>query len=147
VAGANCHFCTFKLGSAWFGIAVDRVQEVISSPSITSVPLAPHAVAGLSNLRGQIVTVIDLGVHLGIPQPSGSSSGIMVLVRGKNLLVGLLVNEIGEVVEAPEAEMEPAPDNLHARLRKSVPSVCKLPQSLLHVLDLDCVLQVDSKAS
>lgn len=132
------HFCTFRLDRLWFGIAAERVQEVIASPAITPVPLAPRAVAGLINLRGQIVTVIDLGRCLGLDTGRAVGSPAMVVVRSEN--VGLLVHEIGDLEEAPESACEAAPDNLPAESRKWVPAVCRLPQRLLHLLDLDHVL-------
>ena len=68
---ATRRFCTFNLDRLWFGIPVERVQEVIASPAVTPVPLAPRAVTGLINLRGQIVTVIDLRRRLGFEERPG----------------------------------------------------------------------------
>jgi purine-binding chemotaxis protein CheW len=133
-------FCTFYLDDLWFGVEVARVHEVLPSPAITPVPLAPVAVAGLVNLRGQILTVIELGKRLGFePDPTGSPPA-MVVVGWENSLVGLLVDQIGEVVAAPEDVCEPAPDNLPAGSRGMVPEVCKFPLRLLHLLDLEEVL-------
>ncbi len=137
-------FCTFDLDHLWFGIAVEQVQEVIASPAITPVPLAPRAVAGLINLRGQIVTVIDPWRHLGFEgRPAPTLAAMVIVLRSENAAVGLRVDEIGEVVEAPENMFEAAPDNLPAGNRELVPRVCKFPARLLHVLDLDRVLGSD----
>jgi len=142
---AECRFCTFYLGRLWFGIAVERVQEVISAPAITPVPLAPRAFAGLINLRGQIVTVIDLLGRLGIEKSTGHKPAAIVVVRNENALVGLLVDEIGEVVEAPENTCEVAPGNLPVESQGLVPAVGKFPRRLLHLLDLNKVLGADTE--
>jgi purine-binding chemotaxis protein CheW len=132
-------FCTFNLDGLWCGIAVETVQEVISSQIITPVPLAPSNVAGLINLRGQIITVVDLRPDLGI-QAFPASALPMVVARSEGAAVALLVDAIGEVVESKEHDFEPAPGNLPAARRELVPKVCKFSEGLLHVLDLDQVL-------
>jgi len=137
--------CTFQLDHQWFGIAVERVQEVLPVPSITPVPLAPSAVAGLVNLRGQIVTVIDPRCRLGLPGRPACLSPVMVVVRSEDAVVGLLADEIGEVVEAPPEAFEAAPANLPVQLQQLVPEVCRIPGHLLHVLDLDAVLRVEAE--
>lgn len=139
---AERRFCTFHLAGLWFGIEVGRVREVVPSPTITPVPLAPIGVAGLVNLRGQILTVIDLGKRLGFEPAPAVSPPTMVVVGWKNCLVGLLVGPIGEVVTAPEDGFESAPHNLPAGSREMVREVCKFPARLLHLLDLDEVLWV-----
>jgi|SRR5208283_1601916 len=140
---SQCRFCTFYLDYLWFGIAVERVYEVIRSPDITRVPLAARAVAGLINLRGQIITVIDLRARLGFEQPPDGTLPAAVVARSEDATVGLLVDEIGEVVEALETTYEIAPDNLLAESRELVPGVYKLPNRLLHALDLDKVVGGD----
>jgi purine-binding chemotaxis protein CheW len=142
---AKCRLCTFHLNRRWFGIAVERVQEVMPAPSVTPVPLAPRGVAGLVNLRGQIVTVIDLWHGLGFRERPATGLPAMVMVRSENTLVGLLVDEISEVVAAPEETFEAAPVNLSVESQELVPKVCKLPRHLLHVLDLDRVLRSDGE--
>jgi len=137
----NRRFCTFDLDGLWFGIPVERVQEVIVSPAVTPVPLAPRAVAGLANLRGQIVTVVDPQYGLGFEERPAAMRPAMVVVRSENANVGLLVDEIGEVVEAPDNGFEAAPGNLPAGPCELVPMVCKFPQRLLHLLDLDKILR------
>lgn len=134
-------FCTFNLDGLWCGIAVERVQEVISAQIITPVPLAPPNVAGLINLRGQITSVIDLRPDLGI-QALPDSALPMVVARSGGAAVALLVDEMGEVVEATERAFEFAPGNLPAAQRVLVPKVCKFAEGLLHVLDVDQVLRV-----
>ncbi len=137
---AERRLCTFQLGDLWFGVNVQRVREVVPPPAITPVPRAPIAVAGLINLRGQILTVIDLGKWLGFEPGSAALLSTMVVAGWENSLVGLLAGQIGEVVAAPESGWETAPANLPASWREVVPEVCKFPGRLLHLLDLDKVL-------
>jgi purine-binding chemotaxis protein CheW len=141
---ADKRFCTFDLDHLWFGVAIERVQEVVASPAITPVPLAPRAVAGLINLRGQIVTVISPRHRLGFEErPAPALRATVVVVRSEKAAIGLLVDDIGEVVEAPECAFAGAPDNLPPGPRELVPRVCQFPGRLLHVLDLDRVLGGD----
>jgi len=135
--------CTFHLDNYWFGVAVEKVQEVVSAPPVTPVPLAPCGVAGLVNLRGQIVTVMDLRRRLGLPERRPAAPLTIVVVQVGKTTIGLLVDEAGEVVEAPEEMFEVSPARLPPECQKLVPKVCKLPRHLLHVLDLDCVVRGD----
>jgi purine-binding chemotaxis protein CheW len=141
----KCRLCTFHLDHRWFGVAVERVQEVMPALPVTPVPLAPCGVAGLVNLRGQIVTVIDLWRRLGFLEGPAPASPAIVLVRNENTIVGLLADGLGEVVEAPEEAFETTPANLPVESQELVPRVCKLPKYLLQVLDLDRVLRSDSR--
>src|SRR5271166_4271582 len=129
-------FCTFYLDSLWFGIEVQAVQEVLHARAITRVPLAPYAVAGLINLRGQIVTVADFRRRLGLPERPADRPPMTIVVRCENTAVGLLVDEIGEMVAAPPESFETVADMLPARLREVVTGVHKMPNGLLHVLAL-----------
>ena len=108
---AEGRFCTFYLDGLCFAIAVERVQEATFLPAITPVPLASRAVAGLSNLRGQIVTVIDLPRCLGVKARSAATLPAMLIVRSENFPVGLLVDELGEVVQVR---------NTYAKFRRAI---------------------------
>src|SRR5271165_1658891 len=101
-------FCTFYLDEVWFGLKVESVQEVLPSPAITPVPLAPHAITGLVNLRGQIVTAIDLRRRLRLAERPAVAPPAMLVVRCEDALVGLLVTGMDEVVEALESGFETA---------------------------------------
>lgn len=105
---SNCCLCTFRLRHLWFGIAVEKVQEVSWTPILTPVPLALPSVAGLVNLRGQIVTAFDLCSRLDFPQTAAALWPAMVVVRSESVQLALLVDEIGEVVEPPEDAFEAA---------------------------------------
>jgi len=131
-------WCTFVVGDGLYGIELPRVQEVLRPLPLTRVPLAPPAVVGLLNLRGQIVPAVDLRTLLRLP-PRDAAGG-MVVVRGPEGPVALVVDSIGDVRHASEVESagarmdrEPANDPLFAQ-------ALALPERLLVVLDLDPLL-------
>jgi purine-binding chemotaxis protein CheW len=130
-------FCTFYLDKLLFGVELRGVQEVIRSLEMTKVPLAPAMVSGLINLRGQIVTAVDLRRRLELePSPPGSLA-MNVVVRSEDGPVSLLVDEIGEVVEVEEATFELPPETLRGPVRSMILGVHKLNDRLLHVLDIE----------
>jgi purine-binding chemotaxis protein CheW len=133
-------FCTFSLGDLFFGIEVLKVQEVIRAQAMTRVPLAPRAIRGLINLRGQIVTAIDLRERLGLPALADGQDSMNVVVRTDEGAVSLLVDEIGDVLEADAAAYEDPPATLAAQSRELIRGVYKLPERLLLVLDTDKAL-------
>src|ERR1700722_6968228 len=101
MAGAK-QLCTFYVGKGYFGIPVEQVQEVVRPQPITPVPLAPRVVRGLINLRGQILTAIDLRSRLGLGDLSDKSKLMNVVVRTNDSPVSFLVDEIGEVIDVDE---------------------------------------------
>ncbi len=138
----SLQFCTFYLEKLLFGIELRGVQEVIRYVEMTPVPLAPEAVSGLINLRGQIVTAIDLRRRLELePRPDGSFPS-NVVARSEDGSVSLLVDEIGDVVEVNEETFEPPPETLRGTIREVLIGVHKLEGRLMHVLDADKVAMV-----
>jgi purine-binding chemotaxis protein CheW len=134
---AERQYCTFHLGGLYLGIEVTRVQEVIRHQQMTPVPLAPSLVGGLINLRGQIVTAIDLRERLGLPPRSGGRLPMNVVVRTDDGAISLLVDEIGDVVEVLPETFEGAPETLTGVARELIVGTYKLPDRLLLVLDTD----------
>jgi len=128
-------FCTFYLDSLLFGVDLQGVQEVIRNLDMTQVPLAPGVVRGLINLRGQIVTAIDLRQRLGLTAPAEGALPMNVVVRSEDGAVSLLVDEIGDVAEVDEAAFERSPETLTGPVRAMILGVYKLDGRLLHVLD------------
>jgi purine-binding chemotaxis protein CheW len=127
--------CTFYADGLYFGIDVREVQEVLQYQEMVRVPLAADVVQGLINLRGQIVTAVDLRRRLDLPQREDAVDPMNVVVRSDDGAVSLLVDEIGDVVEVQEASFEPAPENLSGRARELIEGVFKLDGQLLLVLD------------
>ena len=128
-------FCTFYLDGLYLGVGVRQVQEVIRYQEMTRVPLAPNVVSGLINLRGQIVTAIDLRRRLGLPDRPADELPMNVVVRSDDGAVSLLVDEIGDVVEVDEDTFERAPETLRGVARELIRGVYKREGELLLVLD------------
>jgi len=140
-------FCTFYIKGLLFGVEVETVQEVIRHQDMTGVPLAPSVVAGLINLRGQIVTAIDLRRRLGVRDRLEGELPMNVVVRTADGAVSLLVDEIGDVVEVEEKDFEEAPDTLGAAGRELIRGVYKLKKELLLVLDTQRSVNVSASVS
>ena len=130
-------FCTFKLDNHFLGVEVERVQEVIRYQEMTPVPLAAEAVSGLINLRGQIVTALDLRRCLGMPPRPEGKLPMNVVVRVNERAVSLLVDEIGDVLDVPASSFERAPTTVDRVDRALFTGVYKLQDQLLLVLDTD----------
>ncbi len=128
-------FCTFYLDGLLFGVELKGVQEVIRSLDVTRVPLAPDVVSGLINLRGQIVTAVDLRRRLELPPRPAGVPVMNVVVRSEDGAVSLLVDEIGDVLEVEDTSFEPPPKTLKGR--EMIRGVYKLAKRLLLVLDTE----------
>lgn len=124
-----------------------EVQEVIRWQVMTRVPLAPPAVSGLINLRGQIVTAVDLRRRLGLPDRANGVDPMNVVVRTVDGVVSLQVDEIGDVLDVPAEAFEPPPETLDERTRGLIRGVYKLPGRLLLVLDTEQVLNLEPQTS
>ena len=143
---ASQQFCTFMLHEEFFGVPVQQVQEVIRYQEMTRVPLGSEMVSGLINLRGQIVTAIDLRRCLGMPARGAGQLPMNVVVRTGDGPVSLLVDDIGDVIEVDEDALETPPETLHGPTRVMVRSVYKLPGQLLLELDIARAIAVAEAA-
>jgi len=130
-------FCTFFLNGLFFGVEVLQVQEVLRYQPMTPVPLASPVVQGLINLRGQIVTALDLRRRLELPERAAGVLPMNVIVRTGDCAVSLLVDEIGDVVEIGDDIFEKPPETLAGVARELVLGVYKLKENLLLILDTD----------
>jgi purine-binding chemotaxis protein CheW len=135
--------CTFTIDGQWFGVEVRQVQEVIRYQPMTRVPLAPRVVHGLINLRGQIVTAVDLRRRLELADRPAGRLPMNIVVRTDDGAISLLVDEVGEVVEVAESQWERAPETLTGVARALVPGAYKLSDRLLLVLDTARAVHVD----
>jgi purine-binding chemotaxis protein CheW len=136
--------CTFFVDNQFFGIEVDRVQEIIRYQEMTRVPLAPKTIGGLLSLRGQIVITIDLRERLGFEKRPEGQLPMNVLVRSDTGIESLLVDEIGDVVEVDTDTFEPPPRTLKGIARDMVRGVHKLDGRLLLLLDVNQVVSTKS---
>jgi purine-binding chemotaxis protein CheW len=137
-------FCTFFLDGLFFGVEVGQVQEVIRYQEMTRVPLAPRVVRGLINLRGQIVTAIDLRRRLELGERPGDQLPMNVVVRTDDGPMSLLVDEIGDVLEVAEESFERPPETLKGVSRQLIRGAYKLKDRLLLTLDTDKAVQVSA---
>lgn len=133
-------FASFVVGELLLGIEVERVQEVTGMTDLTPVPLAPPAVRGVLNLRGQIVTAIDLRQCLDLGDGLDRERLVNLILRTPDGCTSLLVDEVGDVVEANDDDFELPPATLRGRLRELIRGAYKLDGRLLLVLDTDRVL-------
>ncbi|QDU21969.1 chemotaxis protein CheW [Urbifossiella limnaea] len=130
-------FCTFLLAGHHFGVDVTSVQEIIRAQEMTRVPLTAPVVRGLINLRGQIVTALDLRRRLGLPDRPDGDPPVNVVVRTDDGAVSLLVDEIGDVLDVPESAFEQSPETLTGPARGLIRGAYKLDGRLLLILDTD----------
>jgi len=135
-------FCTFSLNGLFFGVEVLQVQEVLRYQQMTRVPLASPTVRGLINLRGQIVTALDLRRRLDFPDRAADLNPMNVVVRTGDGAVSLLVDEIGDVVEIADDIFEPPPETLTGVARELVLGIYKLKERLLLILDTEKTVTV-----
>jgi purine-binding chemotaxis protein CheW len=140
-------FCTFLVDGLYFGIEVLLVQEVIRFQEMTRVPLAHPAIKGLINLRGQIVTAIDLRRRLDLPDRLPGSLPMNVVVRTADGAVSLLVDEIGDVVNVEPGAFERSPETLSGIARELISGVCKLKERLLLVMDTEKAVGLSGMAA
>ena len=139
-------FCTFYLDGLFFGVEVQKVQEVIRYQEMTRVPLAAQVVSGLINLRGQIVTAIDLRRRVGLCERPADQKPMNVVVRTEEGAVSLLVDEIADVIEVNADQFEPPPETLQGPARALVEGAYKLNQRLLLVLNTAQAVQAPAES-
>jgi len=137
-------YSTFDVAGFYFGIDVLQVQEVLRYQEMTPVPLAPAVIEGLINLRGQIVTALDMRRCLSLPPRSEGETAMNVVVRTEGGVVSLLVDEIGDVVEVESSSFERPPENIDPAIRNLVQGVHKLKGRLLLVLDIEQTLKLET---
>ena len=128
-------FATFLVDGLLFGVAVADVQEVLRPQAMTRVPLAPAVISGLINLRGQIVTALDMRQRLKLAPRAAGAAPMNIVVRADDEPLSLLVDEIGDVIDVDADSFERRPNNLDAGVKELIAGVCKLKDRLMLVLD------------
>ncbi len=140
-AGAKTvDLATFTIGGAAYGIDILKIQEINKLLDLTPVPGAPPYVQGILNLRGQIVTVIDLGLKLGLSNTHPEDQGRNIIIRSRGEYIGLLVEQISDVVEVPLDEMESPPANMNGIHGEFFHGVIKTIDRLIGILDIEKIL-------
>ncbi len=135
---------TFYIGDALCGMDILNVQEINKLMDMTKVPQAPTYVTGILNLRGQIVTVVDLGKKLGLTSTELSESTRNIIVNSENEYIGLLVSSISDVVEAQWDKVEDPPANIGGVQGAFFKGVYKTQDRLIGILDVKKVLAEDN---
>jgi purine-binding chemotaxis protein CheW len=139
-------YVTVTIGDHMFGLPIFRVQDVFVPVGLTRVPLAPPEVAGILNLRGRVVTAIDMRSRLdfGEREPGTPVMAIGIELKGESY--GLLVDAVGEVMQLHNSACEPKPTNLDPRLSRVAAGIYRLEGQLMVVLDVDRVLDIRNGA-
>jgi purine-binding chemotaxis protein CheW len=139
-------YVTAVIGDQLFGLPISRVQDVFMPHRLTHVPLAQPDIAGVLNLRGRIVTAIDMRGRLGLPARDDGRPAMAVGIESKGESYGLLIDTVGEVLKLSDSTLEANPVNLDAQLARVSAGVHRLEKQLLVILDVDRVLDMSSEA-
>lgn len=138
-------YVTAKIGHELFGIPISRVQNVFLVERLTRVPMAPAHVAGILNLRGRILTAVDIRPKLGLPRRESTAQPMAIGIDYRGESYGLIIDEIGEVLKLPDSDCAPNPVNLDAGLARFAAGIYQLDSRLLVLLDVDRILQTDAE--
>jgi purine-binding chemotaxis protein CheW len=137
---------TFLLGEAAFGIDAQQVQEVARLGDLTAVHHAPPYVVGIRNLRGRIVTVIDLRTRLGLGHVTGAHDNRILIVDYQGEPIGLLVDSVADAVSVNASALTPPPPNLHGVQSKNLRGICQGGERLVALLNLDALFESDAQS-
>ena len=132
---------TFRVGKALCGIDILNIQEINKHFEVTTVPQAADYVVGVLNLRGRIVTILDLGKKLGLSEIQANKNNRNIIVRSQEEHIGLMVDSISDVVTADLDKIEPSPSNIGGLKGKYFQGVLKTETSLIGILDIEEVLK------
>ncbi len=139
-------YVTVVIGDQLFGLPIEQVQDVFMLDGLTRVPLSQPEIAGVLNLRGRIVTAIDMRRRLGLPRRDDGVKPMAVGIESKGESYGLLIDTVGEVFKLDDSTREPNPVNLDAHLARISAGVHRLDGRLLVVLNVDRVLDMGGEA-
>jgi purine-binding chemotaxis protein CheW len=146
--GSGGHLiATFILGQSLFGVQAAHVQEVVRVGELTPVHHAPAYVVGIRNLRGRIVTVIDLAVRLGLGTVAPGADNRILIVESQNEPVGLLVDAVADTELVTDGNVLPPPPNINGVQSQNLTGVCRQGERLVALLELDAVLEIESRAT
>lgn len=141
LSSVEMEISTFYVGEALCGIDILSIQEINKHFQITNVPQSPDYITGIINLRGRIVTTINLGKKLGLTPVKKHKDNRNIIVNSEDEHIGLLVDSISDVVHARTADIEPAPSNICGVKGQYFKGVLKMEDQLIGILDIDQVLK------
>jgi len=144
---ASQRYATFFLSGVCFGVHVEQVQEVLEFQEITRVPLSPASLPGIINLRGQILTTIDLQTRLGLSSSESKEEPMMMVIRTSEGPMNLIVDKIGSVRDVDPNLFETPTETLKPGVRAVTTQVCKLEDRLPLLLDTEKIIQLPEERS
>ena len=144
----DLHLVTFRVGTELFGVPISAVQEIVRVPAIARIPQSPEFVEGVINLRGRVITVIDMRKRLGQPAPelgadAASRKARILVVEAEGRLVGVIVDEVAEVLRLSEDQTEPAPPMVAGISNQYIRGVGKLKDDLLILIEIEKILTAE----
>jgi purine-binding chemotaxis protein CheW len=140
-------YVTFTTAGQLFGLPIEYVQDVFTLANITPVPLAGPEIAGVLNLRGRVVTVIDLANRLHLEAPRDATAPMVIGIERGAESFGILVDRVGEVLSLADSDRDPTPINLDRTLEATASGVFRLDEKILVALDADRILDFGSSRS
>ena len=147
IMNSSLELSTFYVGDALYGMDILRVQEINRLMDFTKVPQSPEYVMGIMNLRGQIVTVIDLSKKLGLSKTELKDESRNIIVNDQGEYIGLLVDRISDVVRTDTDKIEPPPSNMGGVQGKFLQGVFKMDKNLIGILNVEELLKTADEAS
>lgn len=133
----------FRLSQEWYGIEITKLREAMKIDKITYLPSSPTYIAGIVNLRGNILSVTDLKRIFGLPQEELNDKTRIVAIESGMLETGLLVDEIAEAIEVPISKIEPALATLAPEVAEYIEGHCKVDEKLVALLNADKILETE----
>lgn len=140
--GEHQGFVTLRIAGQMIGISVLAVQDVLRRMAIARVPLSPSEIAGVINLRGRIITVIDMHRRLGLTPASEMQECMHCVVEHRDEMFSLMVDSVGDVLNIPINKIDKSPSNLEGRWKDVSAGVCQLEGELLVILDIQALLTI-----
>jgi purine-binding chemotaxis protein CheW len=137
----EAEYVTAVIGGQLFGLPIERVLDVFTPERLTRVPLASPEIAGVLNLRGRIVTAIDMRRRLELPARTPGDPFMAIGIEQEGESYGLLVDQVGEVLKVPASRLDPVPANLDSSWARLATGVHRLEDRLMVVLDVDRSLE------
>ncbi|MDP3935689.1 MAG: chemotaxis protein CheW, partial [Alphaproteobacteria bacterium] len=136
------HYLTVKIGAQLFGFPVVHLRDIFKSLEITPIPLAPKAILGSINLRGKVVTVIDLRLKLFPNIDIENRESMHIAVAHGQELLSFVVDSVGDVINIPQSQFEPLPSTLEQHWLSITDGVCQLNESLMIKLNMEHLLDL-----
>lgn len=137
---ASLDFVLFKVGELLCGINILDVQEIKKLTNITPVFKAPEFIRGVVNMRGQIVTLIDIKERFGMEKTASQKSFLSIIIPYQNELIGILVQNVEDIIRAQQSSIDPPPSNMNGPKRQFINGILKMDQSLVAIINKDSIM-------